>query len=328
MNHSDLLSSHVLIDGLFRGVELASLLVLVGLQGFRLLVFRPDGIGEERALVEFADRFERRWAMAALWCFLLAMLGEFAHEAMEMTRRPFAEIGPFLWPILTKTHFGQISLVQLGLLAVYAAIWAANLRRRRLLLIIGALLCLTQSMSGHAANQGNWSPAVLVDWFHLLAVAFWAGGVVPLTLLVPRLLARLDPSSARTLLIRTLERFSPMAVVSVIVLVVAGALSARWRGVELPDLLTSEYGGVLLAKSLFAGAAVALGGVSRFLILPALRHTTLRSGNALRHHFGRVIAVELGVVAVALILAALLTQLPPPSSAMPMSIPTGMSMGE
>ncbi|MEW6325547.1 MAG: hypothetical protein AB1515_09200, partial [Nitrospirota bacterium] len=63
-----------------------------------------------------------------------------------------------------------------------------------------------------------------------------------------------------------------------------------------------------------AAVAVGLGGVSRFIILPRLRRGPAEESRATRRLFGRVIAAEVGAAAAVLALAALLTQLPPPSA--------------
>ncbi|MEW6325787.1 MAG: CopD family protein, partial [Nitrospirota bacterium] len=295
MTHG-LLSAHVWIDAIFRGLELAALLLWGGLGAFRALVFRPAAGGA----VETTNRFERRVIIGGLWLFLAAMAGEFIHQAMEMSRRPFGELGPVIWPMMTRTHFGRIWLAQLALLGLLAWLVAghgAGEANRRRFLILVALLALTQSLSGHAANQGNWSPGVLVDWLHLLAVSFWAGGVVPLALLVPRLLKPLDARTARLFLIQTLERFSAMAVPCVGILVATGLLSAAWRGVQSADLFGPDYARVLALKVALAAVAVGLGGVSRFIILPRLRRGPAEESRATRRLFGRVIAAEVGAAA-------------------------------
>ncbi|HXZ25890.1 MAG TPA: CopD family protein, partial [Nitrospiria bacterium] len=180
---------------------------------------------------------------------------------------------------------------------------------RALLLGLGAIWCLTQSLSGHAADQGNWTVDVLADWLHLLAVAFWAGGVAALSILTPALMRRAEPAAARALLIRLLERFSPMAMTCVAVLITAGLFTAHQRGVAWLTPLQSNYGQVVAFKVVLTILAVGLGGFSRFIVLPAL----LREGNGRTpiNQFRRAIRVEAGVVLLVIMVAAVLTQTPP-----------------
>lgn len=319
MTHAHLFSIHVLADALLRGGELAAVMVLIGLLGFRTIVLRPEEQGRlAPATMAEAAQFLDRLAVGAIGCFLVAMVGEFMHVSMQMSRQPLSQIWPLLWPILSQTQAGWMTAAQAFLVAAWIVIWARAGRHGAAkagsgrLLALGALLALTESLTGHAASHGNWTIDVLVDWIHLLAVSFWAGGLVPLALLVPRLAKQLDPHEARRLLMHMLQRFSIVAMTSVGALIVTGLMSATWRGVQLSSLLASEYSGVLALKVSLVAVAVALGGVSRFLILPGLRCSVDGSVLALQRSFRRVIAIELGVVVMVFTLAAFLTQLPPP----------------
>ncbi len=329
MTDSQMFFDHVVLDSLFRGLELVSFIVLLGWQGFLALVFRPEEIREGSSEIRgLIIRFERRLTIGALWVVVLAMAAEFGHESMEMSRRSLSEVGPFLWPVLTRTHFGQVLIGQLLLVAAFAWIWSRRGkvpdgldRGRGALLVVGALLCLTESLTGHAADQGNWSVDVLVDWLHLLAVSFWAGGLVPLAALVPPLLKRCEPGTARAVLIRTIERFSSLAMSCVAVLIAAGLFSAHRRGVVWLAPFESTYGELVGLKVALTAVAVALGGFSKFIILPCLRRGSAAEGMVLSRNFRRAIAIEVGVVAIVLIVAAVLTQWSPPgkpSAAAPM----------
>ncbi|MBI3621821.1 MAG: CopD family protein [Nitrospirae bacterium] len=314
--------SHLLTGSLLRALALIPLIVMMGWLGFLAVVVRSDGLGvpgEGRRLVK---RWDRWLAIGTLSVIPVVLVVGFAHQSMMMSRRSLGELGPFLWPILTQTHLGRVAIGQALLWMGLVWVWSRGRmeadplpdtidRRLGLLLGLGALFCLTQSLTGHAADRGDWSVDVLADWFHLLAVSFWAGGVVPLALLVPALMRRCGPVEAKAVLIRALERFSPLAMTCVAVLVSAGLFNAFRRGVTLPTLVDSTYGGMLALKIALTVVAVGLGGVSRFVVLPRLRRnapTDQTSGTSL---FRRAISAEAGVTAIVILLAAILTQTPP-----------------
>jgi len=317
LNGMELSFSHLLTGSLLRALELIPLLVMMGWLGVLAVVVRSDGLGtlvEGRRLVR---RWDRRLAAGALGLILAVTLIGFVHQSMMMSRRSLGELGPFVWPILTRTHLGHVVIGQAMLWIGLALVWSRRIRSNSpgrhigLLLGLGALFCLTLSLSGHAADQGSWSVDVLADWLHLLAVSFWAGGVVVLALLVPALMTRYTPDQARVLLIHALERFSPMAMTCVLVLVAAGLFSASRRGVMLTDPFASTYGQWVARKAVLTVVAVGLGGVSRFVVLPQLRRgapTDHPGGISL---FRRVITVEVGLVAAVMLFAAVLTQTPP-----------------
>jgi copper resistance protein D len=319
MNSMSMAVNHLLIGSLLRAMELIPLILLLGWQAFLVMVLRSDTVAllgpDSRNTIV---RFDRRVTVGALALILTAMAIGYVHESTMMSRRPLLELGPMLWPILTQTHFGRVMIARVVLWSAFALIWSrrADLpdsmaKRRGLLLGLGALWCLTRSLSGHSADQGDWSVDVLVDWLHLLAISFWAGGVMVLALLTPSLLRQCDAAAGRTLLIRLLQRFSPLAMSCVAVLVAAGLFSAHKRGVALLMPFESDYGQLVAFKVGLTALAVGLGGISRFIVLPAL-HRSPRGGDAPTiGRFRRMIRVEACVITLAVLTAAVLTQTPP-----------------
>jgi putative copper export protein len=314
--------SHLLLGSFLRAMELIPLVLLLGWQAFLVMTLRPDTVASlgpdgRRTIV----RFDRRVTIGALALILSAMAGGFVHESTMMSRRPVTELGPLLWPILTQTHFGRVMIGRIAIWMTFALAWRLRsdspdspdsiAKGRGVLLGLGALWCLTRSLSGHSADQGDWSPDVLVDWLHLVAVSFWAGGVMVLALLTPSLLRQCDATSARALLIRLLQRFSPLAMSCVAVLVAAGLFSAHKRGVALFMPFESDYGQLVAFKVGLTVLAVGLGGISRFIVLPALRRNPRRDDASTTDRFRRLIGVEACLLVLAVLTAAVLTQTPP-----------------
>jgi putative copper resistance protein D len=322
MNSMNMPFSHLLIGSSLRAMELTPLILLMGWQVFLVLIVRSDTIALQGTIGRDAiRRYDRRLTIGALAVILAAMVIGFGHESVMMSQRPLVELGPLIWPILTKTHFGHVMFARVVVWGCFALAWNRRsdssdspdsiVRGRGFLLVLGALWCLTRSLSGHAADQGNWSVDVLVDWLHLLAVSFWVGGVVPLALLAPLLIRHAEPSVARPLLIRLLERFSPLAMSCVAVLVAAGLFSAHRRGVTLLAPFQSDYGDLVSFKVVLTAAAVGLGGFSKFIVLPEL-HREMKTGKTLGiGRFRRAIGVEAGVLILVILAAAVLTQEPP-----------------
>jgi putative copper export protein len=318
MSGMELSFSHLLTGSLLRALALIPLILVMGWLGFLAVVVRSDGLGAPGEGRRLMRQWDRRLAVGALSLILVVMIIGFVHQSMMMSRRPLNELGPFVWPILMKTHLGRVAIGQVLLWMGLAWVWScdrtnadAQTKRPGLLLGLGALFCLTQSLTGHAADQGNWSLDVLADWLHLLAVSFWAGGVVVLALLAPVLMKRYEPAQVRVLLIRVLERFSPLAMTCVLVLVLAGSISARRRGVMVLDPFQSTYGTLVVVKVVLTAVAVGLGGVSRFVVLPRLRRGAPLDQTAGMSLFRRAITVEAGLVVVVMLFAAVLTQTPP-----------------
>jgi uncharacterized membrane protein len=108
--------------------------------------------------------------------------------------------------------------------------------------------------------------AITADWLHLLAVGFWAGGLVALVLTLPPALRPYQGEQRREALLAVLSRFSRLAVLSVGVVIATGIYSTfNWLNAP-SDLAQTTYGGALIAKIVLAGALL-LFGLSHYAAL-------------------------------------------------------------
>ena len=131
-----------------------------------------------------------------------------------------------------------------------------------LLLAVG--LVVTPGLSGHASVSGPVSLAA--DAAHVQAAAVWTGGLafVVLALVLSR-------GKRWELAATTVPRFSMMAVISVAVLIAAGAINGylqvrAWRG-----LWDTEYGVLLLIKIGLVLPLLAMGAYNNRYAVPRLR---------------------------------------------------------
>jgi copper transport protein len=213
-------------------------------------------------------------------------------------------------PIRVATHFGQawtvMTFAWLGVLALLVGAWVTPRRREPLLASAGLTslaIAFGISWASHPASRGTL--ALIADYLHLVAGALWVGGVVGLAILAwaSRPLSR----AAREAIVRScLLRFSRLAVPIVAVLALVGAYLALR---ELPNpsaLVTSSYGVTLLLKSIVFVGAITLAGHHHRSIVP----TVAAGGSVAR--IRRTLALEAGLLLLALALAATLSQTAPP----------------
>ncbi|MFQ5949643.1 MAG: CopD family protein, partial [Nitrospiria bacterium] len=142
----------------------------------------------------------------------------------------------------------------------------------------------------------------------------WAGGLFPLRRIARRSAGLMAPSQLAPFLEKIISVFSKWAVTCVMVIILTGMINASVY-LDWQSPLGFPYGKVLLSKLILVGAVLSLGGVSQFYILPSFRK--IRDGAAmnvsdLERQFFYAITIEIGFVIATLILAALLTQTPPP----------------
>jgi putative copper resistance protein D len=102
-------------------------------------------------------------------------------------------------------------------------------------------------------------------------------------------------------------RFSRLALPTVALLAVAGGYLALRTLPSVSALFTSNYGLTLMLKSVVAFDALAIGGYHHRLLIPKI------AAGAPVASMRRTLALELGLLLIALVLAASLSQTAPPS---------------
>ena len=137
---------------------------------------------------------------------------------------------------------------------------------------------------------------VFVHWLHVVGVGTWVGGLAALLVSLPR-----EGGAAVASVVR---RFSVSAGIGIGVVSVTGLMRAVQELGPLDNLLTTDFGRLLVAKSVLLVALAALGAGQRLVSVPAAS----RWLGPLR----RIGGTELAVGAVVLLLASALVNVPPP----------------
>jgi copper transport protein len=231
-------------------------------------------------------------------------------------------VDPGLLVATLDSRIGVVLLVRLVLLGVLAAAFVqlrrkvpfdehaqpAQRRRGGLALAAGAALAVTWSLANHSATGSQVLLALPVDAIHLLAMSIWLGGL-------PVLLGVLMRSGEVAAMREATPRFSRIALISVLALIVTGTYQA-WREIGTPDALFGTTYGVLLAVKVgMVVVLVLLGVLARrwvrrhyefeIVSISDKRRARRGPGQGEVSRFRRVVAVE--VVLGAAVLAATAT---------------------
>ncbi|HEY1331395.1 MAG TPA: copper resistance protein CopC [Actinomycetota bacterium] len=238
-----------------------------------------------------------RWLL--LGGFVLAVAGLVVESLVERAQIGIS-LGGFLSSSVGRGYVRQGVALLLtgaaGLAAILrpgsAALWALG--------VTGALTMLTHALGGHADAQSSIRVLNLgAEWIHLVAVGVWIGGLV--WLLFGLRGAAGDRVSA-------VARFSFMATIAVIAVVLSGVARAIQELGSIGNLIHTSWGVTLLVKSgIFAVLAV-FAITNRFRIVPGLKAGSERIGT-LRRTVGAEVVLAVGVIAA----AALLSDLAPAS---------------
>lgn len=219
---------------------------------------------------------------------------------------------------LFGTSFGRGLLVRTAFTLAIAALAPLAKRgtHRTALGTLVALLLVAMSAYSHAAAflEPTWM-AIGVNALHDASLLAWAGGLAILSIHAYRLdRAGADPSEAR----RAGDRFGRIATVSVTLAVVTGAVMfLLLNGLDPQRWVKPGYAATLTLHTTLGLVMIALGGLNRWRFVPALVTGAVRALKSFR----RSVGTEATVALVAILVAAALTNLQPPSDAAAQSQP-------
>ena len=161
------------------------------------------------------------------------------------------------------------------------------------LIVLGASV-----MTDHAASRVDGRvPLIILTALHELATGFWIGGL-------PFLLLGLYVNRDKRTQWYLTQRFSRMALVSVVLLVLSGFFMSLSYVGSWHALIGTSYGLMLLAKITMLGAMLALGGIN-FLMLR--KYSPGETIPRLR----RLVEAEVGIGITIILSAASMTSQPP-----------------
>lgn len=287
-----------ILGGVSHSVVLASMVFLVGLAAFAALVWLPvsgmSGAGREGA------RLFGYWGWRLFGLLAVAGAVELSVYAVGASGESF---GPGLFvEALFSTRVGSVWMIRLvlALLVALLAMWAVKQGKAYAWWIaagLGSVLLLTITQLSHAAAEGRFLP-FLADWLHVIAATFWMGGLLGFPILLFGPLRTMPPETRAKLLGRAVRRFTGVASVAVVVLVVTGSYAALTHIPGFQELIGTPYGRALIMK---------LGLVAFMLPIGAMN--LLDKG---RDPFSSMVVLELILAFGVFAATGFLSSLPPP----------------
>jgi len=255
-------ASELVLPTAGRWLGLVALAAVVGGFALDLLVLPRDAPELTKA-----RRRLRRWVAVAVAVLGVTTAGDLVGRARVMSGGDLSQAMAALPAVLTRTHFGTIWIARamaLALLAVASASRAAPARAAGFVLSLG--IVLTSSLTGHAADRGDSSLSVLVDWLHAVAATAWTGGLFGLVLVA----RRNHPAWPPALLGVVAQRFSRLAGYCLAAVVASGIYNAWVQMPNLSSLWRTAYGEALVVKICLAAVLAGIGAVNRYRVVPAL----------------------------------------------------------
>jgi copper transport protein len=304
-----------------RWIVFLSVMAAIGLLALRLAIARPvvrRVTGTNLRHVSIAFLVASAVGLVAIPVYLLLATADFA-------LRSVFSIGALL-PLVHASAFGRGYLdlelcFALFVAAGVVAIWVDRPEREHrsiaeLLAFTGAAAAaaatlLVPGASGHPSQTPPRGLALTLDWMHLASGAIWIGGLVGLLVLW----RSLSVATRVAGLVVAVPRFSAVALVSVVALAGSGTWASILHLPTLGSLWQTSYGQAILVKVALLAVAIALAAANLLRTKPGLRvdgTVAVGAADLLR----RLVGGEVLLVAGAILAAATLSSLAPPSKAL------------
>ena len=283
----------VLVGWLVPVASAAADLAGIATIGFLILaaVLLPSSGRDVQGLAVDAVRIARRSA----WVWVGATVVTFVVTAADVFAVTLGGLRmDLLVALLRDSEVGRgIALQAMGALALAVTLrWVVGVRALAGWSLFAVATLLPSALTGHAASGGSHSLASVSLYLHLAAVAVWVGALCALAWVASRGSKRLEPA---------VRRYSRVAMACFVVVGISGVISAMVRATDLDQLISSDYGQLVLLKVI---ALVVLGAFGWWQ-----RRRILRSGGG----FARVAGVEILLMMATVGVAVALSRTPPPA---------------
>jgi putative copper export protein/mono/diheme cytochrome c family protein len=272
-----------------------------------------------------AWRSDRRY-FALAWASLIAAFVSggawLVVVASHMSGMPLESViqGGVINVVLMQTRFGTAWLIRAALMVVIAISLVVQARTGKRAATWVGLLAASAFIAGLAwAGHGAAADDVPFDFLHapadilhLLAAGAWLGALVPLVILLAQ--TRHDASPQAVSLGRTATlRFSVLGLTCVGTLIVTGIVNTWFLAGNVPALLGTLYGQLLLVKVALFAFMIAAAGINQRRLVPLLGDATTDDRTCLQAigHVCRNASVEAAVGVFVLAVVGIIGILPP-----------------
>ncbi|MCE2458687.1 MAG: copper resistance protein CopC [Dehalococcoidia bacterium] len=301
-------------DPVIRWLVLLGVLTIVGAVTFHLLVSRPVIGGHDAVILipSLTGSLSRVVVIAAGVLLAASVVQLIVQASVVFESSLVGALGGPVWDLLMDTEWGRLWLWRVALGAASSVAVIAGWRRgdNPALLTLGAVLgaasLLTISLTSHAAATVNVrTQAILNDFIHLVVVAVWVGGLIALIAGVRVIMKTCDGVERREILSALVRRFSLVAGISVVVIILTGLYSA-WAQVVTVPALQVPYGRVLGIKVAVVVGLLLVAAANLVWVRPRLR-----AGGTASTWLKRLVAAEVVLAVIVLLAVGFLTSLEP-----------------
>jgi putative copper export protein len=194
-----------------------------------------------------------------------------------------------------RTPFGNAALLRASGLSLVAVSRAGGPLRALAATAGWSILLASYLLVGHPQANHPFRLEIAAHAVHLAAVSVWFAGVAYLTVE----LRQRRRQGAPWLSGRVVSRFSRLAEVMVVLVLVSGTVLTGGQAKLHEQFWTTPYGRALIAKLVFVGVVLAIGGYNRQKVVPAVAERDEEAG---WRHLRATCVVESTVIALGVLL--------------------------
>ncbi len=244
----------------------------------------------------------RKQALPLQWLCLAALFaGEIINLVLRATLLTQATNNNGIDPatireLIVDTTYGHLWLVRIALIGVALAfLWwttrstgrqssgvrnTVSTRGQAMYIIawltLAGLILLTVALSEDITQlaQAHIS-AVVLNWLFLAAQCTWFGGAAYLGFVLLPLLPAIEPDQHGRALVTLLQRYMPLVLGSIAVLLVSGLFLAETSLSDVQQLITDPFGRALLVKIVLIALMLLLSGYALFFLGPQLHRQVI-----------------------------------------------------
>ncbi len=249
--------------------------ICIGTLVCRLWILDVSAGAEFPSQVEISGRLWRLFSMGVA-AIIACSVADLLVGTAEMSNTAIRSVFPALPAVILKTHFGRVWLIRMSGLVLISVVASTAGRRRDsraflyFLIGVGAMIAMTESASGHAADAGDFSVAEIIDWLHLLGALVWGGGLYILSLVILPDMVKTGEYAAPDIA-GVAVKFSRIAVIAAGTIFLT-ALYNAWAYVgRIEALWGSPYGRTIAAKIVLFILLLILAAFNRYVGVPSLQ---------------------------------------------------------
>jgi putative copper export protein len=171
-------------------------------------------------------------------------------------------------------------------------------------------------MSGHQGTKGYVSMPFFLDLLHFVAITLWIGSLFFIRYCYSFLIKGAGVN-LWDIFLSLINRFSKMATISVGIVVITGLALSVFNFESFSKVVSTQYGMVLLVKTVFVATILLFGALNKFFIIPNLNNNAEHDWTkltSLRNRLHMFLTTEAVLGLIILLATSVLTHLSPGSN--------------